>query len=157
MKKLKVFTILIFISQLFAIYIISKGFLFAADKGVIKDLPTIINQNVKWSSKKVKVIMFIIDALRFDFLHQDEDIAKNQTHVYKNRFKKLYQLVGENPENFVMFATYADPPTVTVHRIQALMTGNLPPFIEITENFGSSAVSLKIEKIFNFRFLRITF
>lgn len=148
MKINRLVSLGLFLLQFLSIYLVTSGFFLVREQ-----LPQISEKNPlddsnTWYEKKAKVIIFIIDALRFDFFYYNDTTIGKEQYPFQNKFVKLNKLVKENPENYVLFGIHADPPTVTVHRVQAFMTGNLPPFVEITENFGSSAV---IIFLFEFR------
>jgi len=153
MKKTKLATICFFLLQVFAIYLVTSGFFLVTEQVPVSHEKNPLDGSDIWFKPKAKVILFIIDALRFDFFYYNETLVGHEEYPYQNKFVKLHNIVKANPENFIQFKTYADPPTVTVHRVQSMLTGNLPPFVEITENFGSSAVihSLLYEVIM-FRF-----
>lgn len=45
-----------------------------------------------------------------------------------------------NSQKARLFRTVCDAPTTTFQRIKAIITGNVPAFIEASENFDGSAV-----------------
>jgi len=141
MKITRLFSLLLFLLQFFAIYLISSGFFLKREQVAYISEKNPVDGTDDWFKPKAKVMFFIIDALRFDFLHFNETLVGHEQYPYQNKFVKLHKILKENPQNSLFFKAYADPPTVTVHRVQSIVTGNLPPFVEITENFGSSAVS----------------
>jgi len=141
MKITRLFSLLLFILTFFAVYLISSGFFLVREQVSSISQKNPVDDSDLWFKPKAKVIFFIIDALRFDFLYYNETLVNHESFPYQNRFVKLHNIFKANPENSLFFKVYADPPTVTVHRVQSMLTGNLPPFVEITENFGSSAVS----------------
>ncbi|KAG2216722.1 hypothetical protein INT45_013833 [Circinella minor] len=88
-----------------------------------------------------RVIMIIIDALRFDFL-TDMDMNNNQQQqYYLNQFPIIEKLHRLNPSSSLLYQFRADPPTTTMQRVKGLMTGSLPTFIDAGANFASSAVN----------------
>ncbi len=144
MKRIKIISLLFFSLQIFAAYIFTRGFFLIKEQLPLRSEANPLDNSEVWYEKKAKVIFLIVDALRFDFFYFNETLPEQEQHTFQNKFVKLHNHVKANPENFVSFKAYADPPTVTVHRVQAMITGNLPPFVEITENFGSSVVILSI-------------
>ena len=109
---------------------------------LIEDLPkvrteqSIFLQNVAtetggagcWSSKRYdKVFMFIIDALRVDFVTEES-------------MPYLFSIIKSNSSQTKFFTFRADPPTTTSQRLKGLTTGSLPTFIDISDNFESSAI-----------------
>lgn len=76
-----------------------------------------------------KVVFFIIDALRLDF------VTSSSTP-----FIHLHDLLTSNASQARLFGFQADPPTVTSQRLKGLTTGSFPTFIDIGSNFGSSAI-----------------
>jgi phosphatidylinositol glycan class O len=74
---------------------------------------------------KKRVLLFIIDALRWDFIqHNEED------------FPYVHRLLRQNQSQTALFRLYADPPTTTSQRLKGLTTGSLPTFIDINANFN---------------------
>ncbi|ORX46080.1 alkaline phosphatase-like protein [Hesseltinella vesiculosa] len=83
-----------------------------------------------------RVILVVVDALRFDFMIQDA--TKDQ--YYRNRLPIIDHLRTTQPDNTLLYQFQADPPTTTMQRIKGLMTGSLPTFIDAGANFASTAV-----------------
>jgi phosphatidylinositol glycan class O len=50
------------------------------------------------------------------------------------------ELTTNQPRNSFLFNAHADPPTATLQRIKALVTGSLPTFVDIGHNFGGSSI-----------------
>ena len=100
----------------------------------IKDLLTIRPRSPGVTSRPFvnKVFIFVIDALRLDFVQNSESI--------KDRFPKLSNLLNQNATQSLLFGFRADPPTVTSQRLKALTTGSLPTFIDISLNFNSATI-----------------
>lgn len=82
--------------------------------------------NSQWFERRGKVVMLLVDALRFDYLLNGQDTVSNKRFP-DNKFKKLNNFIAENPENFVVMRARADAPTMTVNRIPCIATGNIPP------------------------------
>ena len=78
--------------------------------------------------KPKRVFLFIIDALRKDFMTKDN-------------FPLTFKLMASNASQSRLFDTFvADPPTVTSQRLQGMTTGSMPTFIELSANFDSAVV-----------------
>ncbi|CAO3594657.1 unnamed protein product [Absidia cylindrospora] len=84
-----------------------------------------------------RVIVVVIDALRFDFMVQDES---QHDKYYRNHLPVISRLQQTQHDNTLLFQFRADPPTTTMQRIKGLMTGSLPTFIDAGSNFASSSV-----------------
>ncbi|CAO3659449.1 unnamed protein product [Umbelopsis ramanniana] len=86
-----------------------------------------------------RAIIVLIDALRFDFLPKLRERPSDQ--FYTNRLPIVQDLLDQSPESTVLFQFRADPPTTTMQRLKALMTGSLPTFIDAGSNFASSNIN----------------
>jgi len=144
MKLLKLLYILFFAIQLISICLVTKGFLLVREQLSDTSLENPFNNQTKWFDQKAKVIVLIIDALRFDFFHYNKSIENQEQYPYQNKFKKLNKILEKEHENYILFKAHADAPTVTTHRVQSFLIGNIPPFIKLTENFWSSEVSISL-------------
>eukprot|EP01080_Neovahlkampfia_damariscottae_P004179 gene4179-7489_t len=78
--------------------------------------------------KEKKIIWFIIDALRFDFL-------LNESKIYQGHFPYLFELLEK--KNSKLFKFISDAPTTTSQRLKGLLCGNLPTFLDAGKNFDS--------------------
>ncbi|CAG8455086.1 13366_t:CDS:2 [Ambispora gerdemannii] len=99
---------------------------------------TTFNECWQWP-RFSKVVLIVIDALRFDFAIHHED---NKTHseFYHNKLSIFNKLLTKEPENAMLFQYVADAPTTTLQRLKALTTGTLPTFIDAGTNFAGSAI-----------------
>ncbi|KAJ2959547.1 hypothetical protein NQZ79_g4986 [Umbelopsis isabellina] len=86
-----------------------------------------------------KAVVVLIDALRFDFMPRLSPRESDQ--YYTNRLPVIQELIDDRPESSLLFQFRADPPTTTMQRLKALMTGSLPTFIDAGSNFASSVIS----------------
>ncbi|KAI9498284.1 hypothetical protein BDB00DRAFT_799691 [Zychaea mexicana] len=84
-----------------------------------------------------RVIVIVIDALRFDFLTP----MPGKEQYYLNRLPIIDKLHRSSPSSSLLYQFRADPPTTTMQRVKGLMTGSLPTFIDAGANFASSAVN----------------
>lgn len=88
-----------------------------------------------------KVVLIVIDALRYDFLFYNESIDKDQLLPYQNQFTVIHDLLENRPNHSKLFKFIADPPTTTMQRLKGLTTGSLPTFIDIGSNFASTEIN----------------
>ncbi|WKX88789.1 hypothetical protein Q1695_008428 [Nippostrongylus brasiliensis] len=80
-----------------------------------------------------KVVILLIDALRFDFLVPTD--ANATRSFFRGHMPNVAQLMKDGAQIGVFLA---DPPTTTLQRIKALTTGTLPTFIDAGDNFAPS-------------------
>ncbi len=99
-------------------------------------------------SSNFKVILIIIDALRFDFVRQrrpsdDDDDGKNETNspYYVDKLTVISRLLNDHSANSKLFKFIADPPTTTTQRIVGLTSGSLPTFIQVGSNFATAEIN----------------
>ena len=80
-----------------------------------------------WNPKRVsKAILVLIDALRYDFA--SERLPTVQMHLKETTRSRL-------------FVFEADPPTTTLQRLKALVTGGMPTFVDVGSNFDSDKLA----------------
>ncbi|XP_023933896.2 GPI ethanolamine phosphate transferase 2 isoform X2 [Bicyclus anynana] len=94
------------------------------------DLPNFINSvsidgHEVYNSGENSVILMVIDGLRYDFA--TEEYMPFTGQLLKNKSACIYVSVAE-------------PPTVTMPRIKAMMTGSVSTFADVALNFGAPAV-----------------
>lgn len=90
-------------------------------------------------SRKVRVILLVIDALRYDFtLYNKSNYIKPLP--YQNKLSVIHQALMKHPDRSRLYQFIADPPTTTMQRLNGLTTGSLPTFIDIVKNFASSEI-----------------
>ncbi|POM84943.1 putative integral membrane protein [Cryptosporidium meleagridis] len=80
-----------------------------------------------------KVVYFIIDALRIDYLNIE---TKNPNSLIHNQFKYLNELMrSDELKNHIRFYNFkADFPTLTTFKIKSLMSGENPGLFELTSS-----------------------
>ncbi|XP_039759449.1 GPI ethanolamine phosphate transferase 3 isoform X2 [Pararge aegeria] len=88
--------------------------------------------------KKNKVALILVDALRYDFTEYDESNASPL--YYQNRLPVIRKTVDKWPNRARVFRFMADPPTTTLQRVKALVTGSLPTFIDMSANFAAMEI-----------------
>ncbi|XP_065400691.1 GPI ethanolamine phosphate transferase 2 isoform X5 [Macaca fascicularis] len=76
-----------------------------------------------------KVVIVLIDALRDDFVFGSKGVKFMPYTTYLVEKGASHSFVAE-----------AKPPTVTMPRIKALMTGSLPGFVDVVRNLNSPAL-----------------
>ncbi|XP_064543887.1 GPI ethanolamine phosphate transferase 3 [Drosophila montana] len=89
--------------------------------------------------QKSKVIMLVIDALKYEFGVFKENTT--EPLPYENKLSVLHQLLQQTPEHARLMRFKADPPTTTLQRLKGLTTGSLPTFIDIGSNFASPEIN----------------
>ncbi|XP_059534021.1 GPI ethanolamine phosphate transferase 2 isoform X4 [Myotis daubentonii] len=76
-----------------------------------------------------KVVIMLIDALRDDFVFGSKGVKFMPYTTYLVEKGAAHSFVAE-----------AKPPTVTMPRVKALMTGSLPGFVDVVRNLNSPAL-----------------
>ncbi|PWN31474.1 uncharacterized protein FA14DRAFT_151469 [Meira miltonrushii] len=98
-------------------------------------------------AKYDRTFMWIIDALRFDFLADTNlrDTSNNQSWspnpYYHNILNSPAKLNKEQKSFSFLSHFLADAPTTTLQRLKGLTTGSLPTFIDAGSNFGGSEIT----------------
>lgn len=82
-----------------------------------------------------RVVFMLVDALRYDFTDLNEKNEKSL--IYQNRLPVIRKTVERWPNRARLFRFMADPPTTTMQRIKALVTGSLPTFVDVSSNFAA--------------------
>ncbi|WFD36252.1 mannose-ethanolamine phosphotransferase gpi13 [Malassezia cuniculi] len=85
-----------------------------------------------------RVVMWIIDSLRYDFIVPVPDNATWANSYIHGQMTTPARLVEAAPDSSFMCHFAADPPTTTLQRLKGLTTGSLPTFIEAGANFGGA-------------------
>lgn len=82
------------------------------------------------------VILFIIDALRIDFMIKlTEEFNLKQPYI-----PIINDLLTTNTSQTHLFTFKADPPTFTTARLKGMTTGSLPSFLDILSNVDSASI-----------------
>ncbi|KAG5678197.1 hypothetical protein PVAND_007890 [Polypedilum vanderplanki] len=89
--------------------------------------------------RKSKVVIFLIDALKYEFGVYDENL-KNPLS-YQNKLPIIHQLLKQEPEHTRLLKFVADPPTTTLQRLKGITTGSLPTFIDMGSNFATPEIN----------------
>ncbi|KAI6182590.1 hypothetical protein M3Y97_00397000 [Aphelenchoides bicaudatus] len=73
---------------------------------------------------------------RFDFVNPD--IKDNK--IYHGAMPRIGNYLNNHKENARLYKFIADAPTTTMQRINGLITGNIPAFIDAGENFAATEI-----------------
>lgn len=122
-----------FAVHIVGIYLFTRGFLLSR-----LSLPDYSLHNSTLTPTHNRVVLLIIDALRFDFVSPDPPRPASPNH--HNVLNLPRQLTEKQPTRSFLFNAYADPPTTTLQRIKGLTTGSLPTFVDMGNNFGGSSI-----------------
>uniref|UniRef100_A0A8D3AZK8 GPI ethanolamine phosphate transferase 3, catalytic subunit n=2 Tax=Scophthalmus maximus TaxID=52904 RepID=A0A8D3AZK8_SCOMX len=85
-----------------------------------------------------RAVLLVVDALRIDFARFDARNAAPRPH--ENKLPVLQEAAAARPAHGRLFPFRADPPTTTMQRIKGFTTGSLPTFVDVGNNFASSAI-----------------
>ncbi|XP_074473324.1 GPI ethanolamine phosphate transferase 3 [Sebastes fasciatus] len=85
-----------------------------------------------------RAVLLIIDALKIDFAWFDPN--NTEPRPYENKLPVLEETVSSRPSHSRLYPFRADPPTTTMQRIKGFTTGSLPTFVDVGNNFASSAI-----------------
>ncbi|KAI3645014.1 hypothetical protein MP228_011178 [Amoeboaphelidium protococcarum] len=136
-------------SQVVILWVVSVVFIYYFQKGFLLArlaLPDVSQEDESntvagISAKHNKIVIMLIDALRYDFISPDPQLLSyNDGQVNKNfhlNMPAMSDRVKNVPQNARLLHFTADPPTTTLQRLQALLTGSLPTFIDAASNFNS--------------------
>ncbi|XP_011379758.1 GPI ethanolamine phosphate transferase 3 [Pteropus vampyrus] len=94
-------------------------------------------------SRFSRLVLVLIDALRFDFVQPQRSNVPGETSVslpFLGKLGSLQRILEIQPHHARLYQSKADPPTTTMQRLKALTTGSLPTFIDAGSNFASYAI-----------------
>ncbi|GLH12441.1 GPI ethanolamine phosphate transferase 3 [Gryllus bimaculatus] len=92
-------------------------------------------------ASRAKVILFIIDALRYDFVYFNRSLDDSQVLPYQNKLAVINELLTHQPNHSKLYKFIADPPTTTMQRLKGITTGSLPTFVDIGSNFATPEIN----------------
>ncbi|XP_036891658.1 GPI ethanolamine phosphate transferase 3 [Sturnira hondurensis] len=95
------------------------------------------------ASRFSRVVLVLIDALRFDFAQPQHSHIPGKPSVslpFLGKLGSLQRILEIQPHHARLYQSKADPPTTTMQRLKALTTGSLPTFIDAGSNFASYAI-----------------
>ncbi|XP_048224702.1 GPI ethanolamine phosphate transferase 3 isoform X4 [Perognathus longimembris pacificus] len=90
-----------------------------------------------------RVVLVLIDALRFDFAQPQRSHVPGEPPVslpFLGKLGSLQKILEIQPHHARLYQSLVDPPTTTMQRLKALTTGSLPTFIDAGSNFASHAI-----------------
>ncbi|XP_077292956.1 phosphatidylinositol glycan anchor biosynthesis class O [Arctopsyche grandis] len=91
---------------------------------------------------RAKVVVLLIDALRFDFAWTNLDSEPEpDAPSYTNRLPAITRMLRQQPKRSRLYQFIADPPTTTLQRLKGLTTGSLPTFIDVGSNFATPEIN----------------
>ncbi|KAI1730814.1 type I phosphodiesterase / nucleotide pyrophosphatase domain-containing protein [Ditylenchus destructor] len=137
---------LLIIGYTVSLLVFQQGFLLKRNvlpnRSSCADVITADRENCWIPAQFNKSIWLVIDALRHDFTepHESANYSKPESHYYLGQMPEVANFLATRPNNARLFRFKADPPTTTFQRIKALVTGSIPAFIEIGDNFGGATV-----------------
>ncbi|XP_027259081.1 GPI ethanolamine phosphate transferase 3 isoform X1 [Cricetulus griseus] len=94
-------------------------------------------------SRFSRVVLVLIDALRFDFAQPQRSRVPGEPPVsvpFLGKLGSLQRILETQPHHARLYQSQVDPPTTTMQRLKALTTGSLPTFIDAGSNFASHAI-----------------
>lgn len=95
------------------------------------------------ASRFARVVLVLIDALRFDFAQPQHSRVPGAPPVslpFLGKLSTLQRILEIQPHHARLYQSKADPPTTTMQRLKALTTGSLPTFVDAGNNFASYAI-----------------
>lgn len=117
-------------------YLFTQGFLLT--RMALPDINTCNDVSCNTLQTHKKLVLLIIDALRFDFISPDPPVPSSPFH--HNVLTLPRELSSRYPSQSFIFNSFSDPPTTTLQRIKGITTGSLPTFVDIGSSFGGSSV-----------------
>ena len=142
--------------QFVAIAFFAKGFLLS--RTVLDNVSTTSDNPLAVDKKFDKMVLLVVDALRFDFVvpvstshpnynenfHNNLDVLYNTWHSTRHGGRGGYSTSNSksnsNSGSSILLKFIADPPTTTLQRLKGLTTGSLPTFIDAGSNFDGSVI-----------------
>ncbi|CAG9472211.1 unnamed protein product [Plasmodium vivax] len=100
-----------------------------------------------------RIVILLIDALRFDFTLYDPNYKKEQENdesgdeekntskevrYFQNNMMHLHHMLKTEKDKTMLFRFQADAPTVTTSRIKSMVIGSIPNYLDVNENFSPS-------------------
>lgn len=88
---------------------------------------------------RAKVVLLIVDALRYDFTQFNESM--DYPRSFQNKLPIMSHFSKNSPNRTRLYKFIADPPTTTMQRLKGLTTGSLPTFIDAGSNFATTEIN----------------
>ena len=141
------------ILQFISISFFTRGFLLS--RNVLSNISNHTDDSLILSPKFDKMVVLIVDALRFDFvipINNHNPLFNDNYHNNMPIFNTLLTGSGSSGSsgsgsgsssynhNALLLKFIADPPTTTLQRLKGLTTGSLPTFIDAGSNFAGEVI-----------------
>ncbi|KAL3231769.1 GPI ethanolamine phosphate transferase 3 [Nakaseomyces bracarensis] len=124
--------------QVVAIAFFAKGFLLSRQ---VLDNVSVASDVDRVGQKFDKMVVLVVDALRFDFVVPVAADHPQYNPYYHNNLDVLYNTWSDpSLGSSILLKFMADPPTTTLQRLKGLTTGSLPTFIDAGSNFDGSVI-----------------
>ncbi|KAL5149255.1 Protein NRT1/ PTR FAMILY 4.5 [Glycine soja] len=85
-----------------------------------------------------RLLIIVLDALRFDFVAPSTFFAESKP--WMDKLRVLKNAASTRPLSARIFKAIADPPTTSLQRLKGLTTGGLPTFVDVGNSFGAPAI-----------------
>lgn len=124
--------------HLAGIYLYTKGFLLT--RLSLSEISTCADNDSTCTlpPSHKRVVLLVIDALRFDFVSPNPPSPSSPYHHHILRLPN--ELSTIQPDRSLLFTSFADPPTTTLQRIKGITAGSLPTFVDMGSNFGGYSI-----------------
>lgn len=122
--------------HLSGIYLYTRGFLLT--RLSLSDISSCPDGSCTLPPTHKRVVLLVIDALRFDFISPDPPTPVSPYH--HNVLRLPQELTEQRPGHSFLFTSFSDPPTTTLQRIKGITAGSLPTFIDMGSNFGGYSI-----------------
>ncbi|EJC99454.1 uncharacterized protein FOMMEDRAFT_112989 [Fomitiporia mediterranea MF3/22] len=118
--------------QMAGLYLFTRGFLLT--RMALSDISSCPNGECTLPETHQRVVLLIIDALRFDFVSPNPPEPRSPFH--HDILTLPRELTAKYPDRSFLFHSFADPPTTTLQRIKGITTGSLPTFVDVGSSFS---------------------
>lgn len=109
-------------------------------KGKIDSILSDVNSSSEYClPQKTRVILLVIDALKYEFGVFNNETTNPMAH--ENKMPVFRRLLDEQPGQSRLLKFVADAPTTTLQRLKGITTGSLPTFIDVGSNFATSEIN----------------
>ncbi|GAB68979.1 hypothetical protein PCYB_144070 [Plasmodium cynomolgi strain B] len=101
-----------------------------------------------------RIVVLLIDSLRFDFtlydpnykkeqendesVDEEKNTSKEEVRFFQNNMMHLHHMLKTEKEKTMLFRFQADAPTITTSRLKSMVIGSIPNFLDLNENFSPS-------------------
>ncbi|KAL5513879.1 hypothetical protein ACEPAG_2640 [Sanghuangporus baumii] len=126
----------VFLAHMAGLYLFTRGFLLT--RMALSDISSCPDESCTLPATHQRVVLLIIDALRFDFVSPDPPEPRSPYH--HDALTLPRELTSKYPDRSFLFNSFSDPPTTTLQRIKGITTGSLPTFVDIGSNFAGYAI-----------------